>query len=129
MPSTLSEPLTGRVLLATEDPGLRGTRAALLSSFGLQTITSDSTQDALELIRSYAFDLLVLGNTLSVDACKSISAAFRRHVPHGRVVEIVSATREDRKDDPDATVIGLDSPLELHRVVQEQLHVARRSQA
>lgn len=119
------ESLNGRVLLATADPTLRATRTALLRRFGLNAVASVSAEDAINLIRSTAFDLLVLGNTLSPEECSAISRAFKQFRPHGRIIEIVPASGDDCKDSPHATVVGLDGPQALHRVVQEQIEYAR----
>ena len=128
MNSTSLEIITGSVLLATADPVLRETRAALLRSFGLQTTASVSMQDAVRRIHSAEFDLLVLGSSLTPDECIGISAAFRKQLPNGRVVEILPGSGEECRDAPHATVVGLDGPPALRRVVLEQLRIARQRQ-
>ena len=116
---------TYRVLLATSDLNLRDTRTALLQSFGLDATSSDSTSDAVELIRNVPFDLLVLGHTLSDEDCATISTAFRLFRPHGRIVEILPASGADCRADADAQVIGLDGPTVLKKVIFEQLRQAQ----
>lgn len=115
------ETSTIRVLLATADPVLRETRVALLTQFGFEAAASTSIQNAIDLIQATPFDLLVLGNTLSPEACSQISKAFRQHRPKGRVVEILPASGADCNDSPDATVIGLDGPSALREVLWEQI--------
>jgi hypothetical protein len=115
-----------RILLATSDPGLRESRTAVLRCFGFDVTASKSTQHALELIGSRSFDLLVLGNTLTPDACREISIAFRRCRPTGRIVEILPASGVDCKSDPDVSVVGLDGPIALRGAIDEQLRLARK---
>jgi DNA-binding response OmpR family regulator len=113
------------VLLATADPVLRQTRAALITSFGFHTIASLSLHDALTLISACPFDILVLGHTLSAEACHTISTEFRRHNRKGRVVEILRRAEDDCNDHPDVTVVGLEGPLSLRNALLEQLRIAR----
>ncbi len=116
---------TGQVLLATADPVLRESRTAILNHFGLRTIASESTAHAIELIETIDFDVLVLGNTLSPNACRDISGAFRRFRPQGRIIEILPASGIDCRDHPDVTVRGLAGPDALRSTVAEQLRIAR----
>ncbi len=120
-----AESSTGCVLLATADPVLRASRAALLRSFGFHTTSSTSAEHAIELIQFYTFDLLVLGSSLTAEDCGTISAAFREKHPRGRVIEILPGSAEGSRDNPNETVVGLDGPLALRRVVLAQMQLAR----
>ena len=114
------------VLLATADPVLRQTRAALITSFGFHTIASLSLDDALALISACPFDILVVGHTLPADDCYAISTKFRKHNPKGRIVEILRRVGDDCKDHPDVTVVGLEGPLTLRDALLEQQRIARQ---
>jgi CheY-like chemotaxis protein len=84
MISTAPEIAISHVLLATADPLLRETRAALITNFGFHTTTCSSLDEAICFIQDMRFDILVLGHTLSVEACRTISAKFRELQPSAR---------------------------------------------
>ena len=118
------EVMASRVLLATADPVLRETRVALIKSFGFHTTASTSLEHALRLIADMPFDILVIGHTLTAEACDTISREFRKHKSQGRIIEILRSFGDDSKCHPDVTVVGLEGPLRLRDVLLEQERIA-----
>lgn len=113
-----------RILLATKDPLLRRTRHDVLVSFGYHVAVPSSEGEALTLIQSERFELLILGNTLDDSTKVHLATKYRDQQRHGRVIEIIASFGHPPSGDPDAAVVGLDGPPALQRAIEEQLRFA-----
>lgn len=109
------------ILLATADQALRESRRVLIASFGFQVSASASEAEALRLLESQQFHLLVLGHTLTSHECCTIAKAFRRQQPMGRIIEIARSHDSPPLNNPDATVVGMDGPEALRQTIERQL--------
>lgn len=110
-----------KVLVATQDDGVRLTRAAVLTNAGFRVTSAKRKEEALALIGQHSFDVLVVGNSFSGQGCRDISSAFRTRFPKGRVIEVVSGRFDAPLCIPDEAVVGLDGPAVLISAVHEQL--------
>jgi len=110
-----------RILLATADAALRESRRALIESFGFHVSTSATETQALQLLQSDQFQLLILGHTLTSAECCKIAKAFRGRQPKGRVIEIARSMDSEPLNNPDAIVVGLDGPIALRETIEGQL--------
>jgi CheY-like chemotaxis protein len=113
-----------RILLATKDPLLRRTRHDVLISFGYHVAAPNGEGEALTLIHSEHFDVLILGDTLDPSHKRQFATKYRLHQPHGRIIEIVFTLGDPPFGNPDAAVVGLDGPRALQRAIEEQLRSA-----
>ena len=105
-----------RVLSASSDPGLAHSRELLLLDHGCEVKTSLSKSHAQELIQSYAFDVLVFGNSLTPDVCRELAKDFRARNRRGKIIEIHLADWDAPMNRPDAIVIG---PEELIAAIRD----------
>lgn len=77
---------TPRVLLYGSDWTLVELRGKVLGSSGFVTQVTDVSKEALELVRSKKFDLLILCHTLSDRACLEALEAAKEHPTLKRLV-------------------------------------------
>lgn len=110
-----------RILLATKSAILRNTRKTILSNFGYYVVAPTNDHDALVLIQTQSFGLLILGNTLEPESMVKLADEFRRCQPGGRVLEILLAPGVGTLREPDATVVGVDGPVALQKMIEEQI--------
>jgi DNA-binding NtrC family response regulator len=113
-PTQIAKPL--RVLSASADAALRHTRELLLTREGCEVETSLSLTHAHELIQSHAFDALVIGNSLTPEACRELAKSFRLRNPEGKVIEIVLMKWDIPMNEPDEIAVG---PEELVVLIRE----------
>lgn len=107
-----------RVLSASADAVLRQTRELLLVGEGCEVKTSLSKAHAHELIQSQSFDVLIIGNSLTPNACRELAKTFRLRNPRGKIIEILVATWDSPMNEPDVIVV---SPEELIAAIR---HIA-----
>jgi CheY-like chemotaxis protein len=121
MEASAPKRLATRILLATADPVLRDTRKAVIENFGFDVKVSTTIQNALDLINSERFEILVLGHTLSSQECCKLARAFRQRRASGRVIEIARYEGAQPLNNPDAVVVGMDGPAALRKTIEAQL--------
>ena len=100
-----------RILSASTDSHLNRSRAALLRHQGFETLTTESEETAIALIKTTPFHILIFGSTLATDTCWRLAAIYREHNPKGKIIEILPLAFMTPKNRPDATVwrcLGLD---------------------
>ena len=111
-----------RILSASMDAGLNRSRALLLREHGFDVNTSESLEQATQLIEAEHFDVLIFGSTLSRDACWTLAEAFRKRHAAGKIVEILPSPWSTPRASVDATVVGSEEPAKLVASIQQ--HVA-----
>jgi CheY-like chemotaxis protein len=109
-----------RILLFSKDPILRYTRAEVLVTFGYNVAAPGSDSESRKLIESQPFEVLILCDTADAASKLSIATVYRDSQPLGRIVEILAAPGNEPLVNPDATVVSLDGPWGLRRVIEEQ---------
>ena len=108
-----------RVLSASADPALRHTRELVLVSEGCEVKTSLTKTHAHELIQSHSFDALIIGNSLTPNACRELAKSFRLRNPQGKVIEIVLANWGAPMNQPDAVAGSPEQLVGLIRSIAE----------
>lgn len=107
------------MLSASADAALRHTRELLLADEGCEVTTSLSKVHAQDLIQSDAFDVLVIGNSLSTDTCRELAKSFRLRNPSGKVIEIVLPNWGVPMNEPDAIAAGPEELVSLIRQIAQ----------
>ena len=110
-----------RILSASADPGLNHSRALLLREHGFEVKTSESLEQATQLIENEKFDVLIFGSTLAQDACWTLAEAFRTRHARGKIIEILPSPWATPRVAVDATVIGNDEPAKLIASIQQDV--------
>jgi hypothetical protein len=106
-----------RVLSASIDQGLNHARGLLLKHHGFD-VTSESLEEARQLITNGSYDVLIFGSTLPRDTCWQLAEIFRKTSATGRIVEILPSPWTAPKNKPDATVDSSAEPTELVSVIR-----------
>jgi DNA-binding NtrC family response regulator len=91
----------------------------VLRQAGYQVVWPSSKTEAEQVIRDQHFDVLVLGHTLSGDAARGLTEAFRTRNPHAKIIGIMASTYIMVKTDK--TVRAIDGPEVLLETIQEVL--------
>lgn len=110
-----------RILSASTDAGLNHSRALLLREHGFEVKTSESLEQATQLIETEDFDVLIFGSTLSRDACWTLAEAFRKRHARGKIIEILPSPWSTPRAAVDATVIGSEEPAKLVASIQKDV--------
>src|SRR5512147_2481539 len=114
-----------QILLFSKDPLLRYTRAEVLVSFGYFLAAPVSDIETFRSIESQLFDVLILCDTVDPEGKIRVATMYREIQPLGRIIEILPSPSSEPLVNPNATVVGLDGPLALHRVIENLLQQAR----
>ena len=107
-----------RVLSASIDQGLNHARGLLLKHHGFDVATSESLEEARQLITNGSYDVLIFGSTLPRDTCWQLAEIFRKTSATGRIVEILPSPWTAPKNKPDVTVDSSAEPTELVSVIR-----------
>ncbi len=121
MMSTAPQVTPVRVLSVSADAGLSVSRELLLTEYGYAVTSALSKPQALELIESQRFELLILGSRLGAEICTELGRAFRGHNPRAKVVEVLVDSMAPPMNNPDAIVAGTDGPAALLQTIQAAL--------
>jgi DNA-binding NtrC family response regulator len=124
--STGTQSVPQRILVATSDAALRESRSAVIAALGYSVVAPSDVEEIEGLIKREGFAVLVLGHSLESEMALRLAAHFRRHQPHGRIIEILKMSGSLPTTQSDATLVGLDGPVALQRCVQEQLRATIR---
>jgi DNA-binding NarL/FixJ family response regulator len=108
-----------KVLSCSVDDDLRWLRERILVGAGCKVISSMDKREALQLLSSETFDVLLLGHSLSAASMDELCSAFRKSSPHGRIVA-VAGRGEPPRGNVDDVVHGLEGPEALIKAVLQE---------
>jgi DNA-binding response OmpR family regulator len=100
------------ILIIGDDPVLLHTRAELLRDWQITTVSS---RDAGDAMRSRQYDLLIFSQTVKETLARNLIAQARELDPHPRILAIRSA--EDRKLESPTYQVDLNNPGGLRSAV------------
>lgn len=103
----------GRVLMFGKNRELALYRAAVLDQSGYRVIVPNTRQEAIDVITHGDLDVAILSYTLAGDTVEELAELVRQHCPDTAIITIAQEGREDRRIDPDATVLADDGPAAL----------------
>jgi CheY-like chemotaxis protein len=104
MPAMNLTPLTGRVLVVEDQPLNREVAIGILASLGLQAETANDGRQALEVLQTQHFDLVLMDCEMPVMDGFSATTALRRREPAGTHIPVIALTA-------DATAVGREACL------------------
>jgi DNA-binding NarL/FixJ family response regulator len=108
-----------KVLSCSVDDDLRWLRERILVGAGCKVISSTDRREALQLLSSETFDVLLLGHSLSATSMDELCSAFRKSSLHGRIVA-VAGSGEPPRGNVDEVVHGLEGPEALIKAVLQE---------
>ena len=106
-----------KVLSCSVNDDLRWLRERILVGAGCKVISSTHKAEALQLVSSETFDVLLLGHSLSAESMNDLCSAFRRNSPQGRIIAIAGKGGQRFSADVDQVVHGLEGPETLIEAV------------
>jgi signal transduction histidine kinase/ligand-binding sensor domain-containing protein/CheY-like chemotaxis protein len=93
-PAGVLPPLTGRILIVEDQPLNREVAIGMLTSLGLEVETAHHGQQALDILQSRSFDVILMDCEMPVMDGFSATSSLRRREPAGTRVPIIALTAD-----------------------------------
>jgi CheY-like chemotaxis protein len=108
------------VLCTGIDSVLLQTRRLILERAGHNVVTATDERDIMAACGQHAFDIAVIGQTVSSNGKRQIMVAVRKHCPTAKVLELYRSNTGRILDDADAWLeVPADVPDDLAKQVNE----------
>jgi DNA-binding response OmpR family regulator len=106
------------ILMVSHNRELSLLRQAVLKAQGVSCVFCETQSEALDAIERELFDAMAVCHTVPEETIEEIHQAFSKRNPDAGVVLILKDWTQEKKDDPDAVILGIEGPNALRRALE-----------